>query len=258
MSKALRHLDLFSGAGGFALGARWVGGFQTTQFVEIDPGCQAVLKARFPAVPIHADIQTFQGRTNQWDCITAGFPCQGLSIANKHAKGLDDDRSGLWFEALRLLRECRPNYFILENVPSTPRRNWLRIVLEGINASGYDAQWSVVSVRSLGGRHIRKRHLLLAHPSSFRFNASETVTADINKNLLELVTRRWQSVGEHCVHVRGRIARIPLSPALRSVDGIPSQLDKARVSMMGNAVSPQAAMIPLLKALQLEQLRIKD
>lgn len=54
----MRHLDLFSGIGGFALAARWCG-WETVQFVEFDKYCQKVLNKNFPGVPIHGDIKTY-------------------------------------------------------------------------------------------------------------------------------------------------------------------------------------------------------
>lgn len=56
------HIDLFSGIGGFALAARWVG-IKTIQFVENDPFCQKVLQKNFKGVPIHGDIKTFSIKT---------------------------------------------------------------------------------------------------------------------------------------------------------------------------------------------------
>ena len=78
----LKVLDLFSGIGGFSYAAyHLVGGFETKQFVEIDPYCQRVLHKNFPNVPIHHDITEFNATEGQFDVITAGFPCQDLSIA---------------------------------------------------------------------------------------------------------------------------------------------------------------------------------
>lgn len=71
----LRHLDLFSGIGGFALAARIVGGIETRQFVEIEPYCQKVLTKNFPGVPIHDDIRTYAASLGGFDIITGGFPC---------------------------------------------------------------------------------------------------------------------------------------------------------------------------------------
>lgn len=60
----MKHLDLFSGIGGFALAAQWLG-INTSQFVEVDPYCQKVLKKNFPGIPIHDDITTFTSSRGQ-------------------------------------------------------------------------------------------------------------------------------------------------------------------------------------------------
>ena len=78
----LKILDLFSGIGGFSYAAeKIVGGYKTTQFVEIDPYCQSVLRKNFPNIPIHDDIKTFTAKRAQFDVFTIGFPCQDLSVA---------------------------------------------------------------------------------------------------------------------------------------------------------------------------------
>lgn len=72
----LKHLDLFSGIGGFALAAYVVGGIETKQFVEINPYCQKVLAKNFPGVPIHGDITTYTCEPGRFDIITGGFPAK--------------------------------------------------------------------------------------------------------------------------------------------------------------------------------------
>lgn len=75
-----KHLDLFSGIGGFALAAQWAG-YETVGFVEKDPFCQAVLRKNFPGVPIHDDILTLDlesevmpnVRPGTIDLITGGY-----------------------------------------------------------------------------------------------------------------------------------------------------------------------------------------
>ena len=71
----LKLLDLFSGIGGFSYAAeRIVGGYETTQFVEIDPYCRSVIRKNFPNTPIHDDIKTFTAKPGQFDVFTIGFP----------------------------------------------------------------------------------------------------------------------------------------------------------------------------------------
>lgn len=62
----------------------------------------------------------FIGRKNV-DLLIGGSPCQDLSIAKKNRKGLDGERSGLFWEYVRILNEVKPKYFILENVNSMPK-----------------------------------------------------------------------------------------------------------------------------------------
>ena len=82
--KPLKMLDTFAGIGGFSYAAnKLVGGFETTQFVEIDPFCQKILKKHFPTVPCHDDIKTFSAILGQYDVITGGFPCQDISVAGR-------------------------------------------------------------------------------------------------------------------------------------------------------------------------------
>ena len=76
----MKILDTFAGIGGFSYAAeKLVGGFETTQFVEIDPYCQKVLKKHWPHVPIHDDITTFTAKPFQYDVVCGGFPCQSIS-----------------------------------------------------------------------------------------------------------------------------------------------------------------------------------
>ena len=93
-------LDLFSGIGGFSYAAeKIVGGYKTTQFVEIDPYCQSVLRKNFPNTPIHDDIKTFTAKQGQFDVFTIGFPCQDLSVAGRQRGINEGTRSGLFYKA---------------------------------------------------------------------------------------------------------------------------------------------------------------
>jgi len=115
----MKVLDLFSGIGGFALGLE-AAGFETAAFCEIDPYAQKVLKKNWPGVPIYEDVRRITADRLVSDgvgvdVITGGFPCQDISTAGRQA-GIDGERSGLWSECARLLRDIRPRYAIFENV----------------------------------------------------------------------------------------------------------------------------------------------
>ena len=165
----LKLLDLFSGIGGFSYAAeKIVGGYETTQFVEIDSYCQSVLRKNFPSTPIHDDIKTFSAKRGQFDVFTIGFPCQDLSVAGRQ-KGINDEtRSGLFYESIRLLREVQPKFALFENVRnllSHEKGETFQEVLFQIAKAGYDAEWSIISAKDMGACHLRERIWIIAYPN---------------------------------------------------------------------------------------------
>jgi len=161
----MKILDTFAGIGGFSYAAeKLIGGFETTQFIEIDPFCQKVLKKHWPHVPIHDDIRTFTAKPFQYQVITGGFPCQDISVAGLQKGITEETRSGLFFELMRVIRMVRPQYVVLENVAAIINRG-LDIVLRELSEAGYDAEWSVISASSVGACHQRSRWWLVAYPN---------------------------------------------------------------------------------------------
>ena len=159
-------LDTFAGIGGFSYAAtKLVGGYRTTQFIEIDPFCQKILKKHFPNTPIHDDIRTFTARPFQYDVITGGFPCQDISVAGRREGITEESRSGLFYELMRVIRMVRPKFIVLENVAAI-LNNGLDIVLGELSEAGYDAEWSIISASSLGACHRRSRWWLVAYPNN--------------------------------------------------------------------------------------------
>ena len=163
----MRMLDLFSGIGGFALAAEtvWRDELDLVAFCEIDPYCHKVLNKNFPQVPIHEDIKILDGTAfKDIDLLTGGFPCQDISVAGR-GEGLSGDRSYLWFEMLRIIRDVRPRYALVENVPMLTSRGGTR-VLADLAEIGYNAEWTIISARDVGARHLRKRIWIVAYPDS--------------------------------------------------------------------------------------------
>jgi DNA (cytosine-5)-methyltransferase 1 len=162
-------LDLFSGIGGFAIASDLVGGFETVAFCEIDPYCQKVLNLRYPGIPVFNDVTTLTAQSlrdagiERIDAIFGGFPCQDISNAGKQA-GIEGERSGLFFEIIRLICEIRPRIVVLENVAALLGRGMERVLWE-LAQVGYDAEWSIVSCAEVGGCHRRERVWIVAYPS---------------------------------------------------------------------------------------------
>jgi len=160
----MRHLDLFSGIGGFALAASWVWGdeHEIVSFCDNDKAAQVVLSKHWPGVPIHDDIKTLDA--TKWrgtiDLVTGGFPCQPFSCAGKQ-KGAADDRY-LWPEMLRVIAECQPRWVLGENVPGIigMELDGCIVDLEGI---GYEVGPTIIPACSVGAPHIRSRVWIMAH-----------------------------------------------------------------------------------------------
>lgn len=159
-------LDLFSGIGAFSLGLERAG-MRTAAFCEVAPYCRAVLTKRWPGVPCYDDIRTLSADRLRADgisvdAICGGFPCQDISLAGLGA-GLDGERSGLWFECLRLIGEIRPEFVFVENVKALLTRG-LGVVLGGLASIGYDAEWNCIPASYVGAPHDRDRIWIIAYP----------------------------------------------------------------------------------------------
>jgi len=170
--KPITILDTFAGIGGFSYAAdKLVGGFKTTQFIEINPFCQKILNKHWPNIPIHNDINTFTAGIGQFDCITGGFPCQDISVAGRQEGITEESRSGLFYELMRVIRMVRPRFVVMENVAAI-LNNGLDIVLGELSQAGYDAEWAVISASSLGACHRRSRWWCVAYTNDYGSSAS--------------------------------------------------------------------------------------
>ena len=163
----INELALFTGVGGGILASKSLG-HRVVCAVEKDPYCREILMRRqedksLPVFPIWDDVDTFDG--HPWhgvvDVLSAGFPCQGFSVAGKQ-KGADDPRNK-WPATARIIGEVRPSRVILENVPGI--RKYVRVVAGDLTDLGYDCKWGVISAREAGALHLRKRWDCLARPS---------------------------------------------------------------------------------------------
>jgi len=112
---------------------------------------------------IYPDITKLHCKEGSYDIITGGFPCQDISNAGKR-KGIHAERSGLWFEMLRLIDEVRPKYVFVENVSAIINRG-LDVVLGTLSEIRYDAVWTTLRASDVGAPHRRERWFMLAYPT---------------------------------------------------------------------------------------------
>ncbi len=265
-------LDLFSGIGGFSLGLERTGGFETVAFCEIDEKARKVLGKHWPDVPIYEDIKEMTIEQLQADgivptVITGGFPCQDISFAGKGA-GIVGERSSLWNEMFRLIRDVRPEWVIAENV-SALRSRGLALVLQDLCSIGYCVEWHCIPASAVGAPHQRDRIWIIAHPntdsgrqsqlseqhsgqeswskSSFRDDPSRLRSHVANTNIPRLQRRISKGLSEcsskFTARERGSRKRElrdhweTSSGIQRVADGIPKRVD--RLKQIGNAVVPQ-------------------
>jgi len=259
MSK-LKVLDLFSGIGGFSLGLERTNGFRTVAFCEIDPFARRVLAKHWPQVPIYDDVRELDAARLRADGITVdvicgGFPCQDISIAGKGA-GLAGERSGLWREYARLVRELRPRYVVVENVAAMLGRG-MGDVLGDLAEIGYDAEWHCIPASAVGAPHERDRVWIVAHPHDRQCLEPELALCagrDAPGRGGEAVADADRD-GRQVRGADGRMGREPLAREIalhgprvgtawssepdvgRVADGIPARVDRLRA--LGNAVVPQ-------------------
>ena len=174
--KKLTYGELFAGIGGIGLGLEAAGGgmFVPKWQVERDDYAVKVLTKNWPDVPKFDDVRTFppeDGREYQVDVIAGGFPCQDISIAGKGA-GLEGERSGLFFEIVRIAERLRPKYLVLENVPALliSGRGMDSVLRELAQVRGVNnephfrrMEYHCIPAASVGAHHRRDRVFIIAY-----------------------------------------------------------------------------------------------
>lgn len=155
--------SLFAGIGGFDLGFEQAG-FKTAWQVEINPVCRAVLADRFPHAVQHEDVQTCLHALSRVDVVVGGFPCQDVSTMGKR-RGLAGSRTGLFFDAVRIVQTLQPRWLVLENVPGLLTSNDgqdFQTVLETLAECGYVGFWRMLDSRYFGVPTKRRRVFVVA------------------------------------------------------------------------------------------------
>ena len=162
----LRHLDLFSGLGGFSLGLEATGGFETVAFCDIEKFPRKVLKKHWPNVKQYKDIkeltyeQIKEDTLAPIDIITGGYPCQPFSIAGSQLG--EKDKRHLWPDMFRIVKECKPTWVIGENVSGHIKLG-LDTVLQDLESEGYSTRAFSISASSIGANHQRERVWVIGH-----------------------------------------------------------------------------------------------
>ena len=162
----MNHLDMCSGIGGWAIAFRELG-INTAAFCEIDKYPRQVLQKNFPGIPIFNDLKelTYEDikertRVDGIDILTCSYPCQPFSVAGKQ-KGEEDPRH-LWPDTFRIVQECRPTWFVGENVSGHIKLG-LDTVLQDLASEGYDTRTFIIPASSVGAWHKRERLWIIGY-----------------------------------------------------------------------------------------------
>jgi DNA (cytosine-5)-methyltransferase 1 len=226
----LTHGSLFTGIGGFDLGAQKEG-IKTLWTCDIEKYTRLITKKHFPETIQHEDIRELIN-PGYVDIISGGFPCQDISI-NGHGRGINGTRSGLWSEMFRIIRHVRPKYAIIENSPALLFRGFERILLD-LSQIGYNAEWQCLSNRSFGYPHKRERIYVIAYAMPIG-----SQTSIFNNGKINPIFRKWSPIESEYNSIAQGIYQMSDSENIRNDVRVSSWTH--RISAIGNAINPTIA-----------------
>ena len=167
-------VDLFCGAGGLSEGFRQ-NGFDILIANDFDAWCEATYKLNHPETEfISGRIQDITASQllsrldmvpGELDCIIGGPPCQAFSVYN-HQRGMQDERSGLFREYLRLVTGLLPKYVVIENVPGmTSVEDGIAVkeIKRGLKSLGYNVEVNLLKAEDYGVAQERRRLIFIGN-----------------------------------------------------------------------------------------------
>lgn len=244
----MKHLDLFSGIGGFALASTWVWGdeYENVGHCEIEEYACKVYHKHFPTSKCLGDITKVKWYEGQADIITGGFPCQPFSSSGKRA-GKDDNRF-LWPQMLRAIQEIKPKWVVAENVSgifTIEKGLVFEQVCVDLEDVGYEVQPYCIPAASINAPHKRDRWWFVATNSRRSLQQGMEEQGNSNKEVITgdadftkrstNASRPLRSWDDGWVQVAAEFCGMD--------DGVPYRVD--RLKGLGNAIVPQVAEIIL-------------
>lgn len=221
----MKFIDFFAGVGGFRRGME-MAGHECVGFCEFDKYAtmsytamhlasqqqidylktlsmkerqKEILKEKYKNGEWYAkDIREVTGGGIPYaECWCAGFPCQDLSVAGKQAGLTEGNRSSLFFEIMRLLKETekenKPRYIFLENVKNllSINQGWdFAKVLNQLDENGYDAEWDVINSKDFGVPQNRERVFIVGHLRGTSGSKIFPINGTDTKNCVDLIAHR--------------------------------------------------------------------
>ncbi len=194
--KKFTFIDLFAGIGGIRIAFERVGG-QCVFTSEWDGPCQKMYEANFGEIPF-GDITKIKAKDiPDHDILTGGFPCQSFSIIGNKL-GFADTRGTLFFDVERILREKKPEAFLLENVKQLvthDKGRTFRVILEKLNKLGYFVHYKVLNALDFGLPQKRERIIIVGFKKNYPFHFPRAGTT--HKSLVEILEPEDQVDSKH-------------------------------------------------------------
>lgn len=246
--------SLFAGIGGIDLGLERAG-MECLWQVEKDAWCRKVLTKHWPDIPKYEDVcDVGYENLSSVDLVCGGFPCQDISAAGRdrnHKRGLEGDKSGLWFEYLRLIDELVPSWVLIENVPALLTTNNgadFAAIIQELVEYGYGVTWRVLDAQNFGVSTSRRRLFIVGELGE---GSPETLLPDADEELQALSGEKTPRYNKPRICGWGgglsleRLGQCVLTKADplrdREGNGLSRRMDTRRWNALGNAVVPQCA-----------------
>lgn len=252
--------ETFCGIGGFSLGFKRAG-FKIIGGCEIDPYARAVYAKNFGIEP-DGDIRTV--KSIPADIICGGFPCQDISNANPNGKGLDGERSGLWWELARIIKNSSPHYVVLENVSALLSKG-LGDILRFFSEIGYDVEWDCLRASDFGAPHLRDRIWIVAHPNSSYALSKQRLNDRLGNSSKAMADSEREGFFEGYINQEGQTTgrggqqhtNWTVEPDVgRVVNGLPYR--SHRIKCLGNSIVPQISQWIAERIKQIESIPPSD
>ena len=171
MSELFRFIDLFAGMGGIRIPFEELGG-SCVFSSEWDKSAQMMYHANFGEIPAGDITKITNDEIPEHDILLAGFPCQPFSIIG-NGKGFADTRGTLFFEIERIIRDKKPEAFLLENVKQLVKHNngkTFQVILSKLKEMGYFIHWKVLNALDYGLPQKRERVIIVGFRKNYQFS----------------------------------------------------------------------------------------
>jgi len=207
----IKLLSLFSGIGAFESALERCGRpYEVVNYCEIDPHASRSY-SQIHGVPEEKNLRDVcaidTAKISGVNLITYGFPCQDISVSGKQ-RGFEHNgvrtRSGLFYEALRIIRDLQPEYAIAENVKALVSKKFtaeFKAVLDGLEAAGYNNYWQVLNAKNYGIPQQRERVFIISirkdcDAGLFSFPAPQELKLRVKDMLEPEVDDKYYLTGE--------------------------------------------------------------